>query len=256
VTRLKDKDSDLLIKRAIQSEMKSSPPPLPIDEAWKQLETKLNEQRPSPSRSPFYKSKLFYAVAILFISLIILFSPQSSGAYSTIVEVFQKVQENVTQLFIKVEDDIGPPSDEVPPPDDMFVTDGDMISLELSFEDAQDETQFIIKQPKVVPKGYTLKNVTVFKSKNKESKDITLNYEASEGNFNINQRLLGESYSAGVTIDNDDAQIDTIDIYGQSGSLLQHKDHLLELIWVSGDHHYSISGTLLKEEIIEIAKSM
>ena len=255
MTQLNGKDADLLIKKAIRNEMENSPPPLPTDEAWKQLEAKLKDQQPSSSHSPFLKSKLFYAVAIIFISLIILLSPQSSSAYSTFVEVFQKVQENVTQLFIKVEGD-SPSGDKLPSTDDIYIIDDEMISRELSLEDAQEGTAFIIKQPKIVPEGYTLKNVTIFKSDNEKSDDITLNYEGSEGYFNMNQKLFGESFSAGITVDNEDAQIDSIDIHGRSANLLQYKDDFLELIWVTEDHYYSISGTLSKEEIVEIAKSM
>src|SRR5690625_1084234 len=110
------------------------------DEAWKQLSPKLNGQHPRSNRVPFFKRKLFYTVAIIFISLMILLSPQTGVAYSKLIEVFQNVQENVTQLFIKVGDD-GPPSDAQPPmTDDIYIIEDEMVSLELSFEDAQKET--------------------------------------------------------------------------------------------------------------------
>src|SRR5690625_339078 len=95
---------DLLIKKAIQSEIEDTPPPMPVDKAWEQLETKLNRQAYRSNRSPFYKNKVIYAVAVILISFIVFISPQTSGAYSKFIEVFQRVQDNVTQLFIKVED--------------------------------------------------------------------------------------------------------------------------------------------------------
>lgn len=251
-----NREVDLLIRKVIQNEMKNSPPPMPVNKVWEQLESRLNDRQPNYKRSPFYKNKLFYAVAIIFISVIIFLSPQSSGAYSTIVEVFQKVQENVTQLFIKVEDN-DPPGEAPPLEDDMYMIEElELITLELSIEDAQKETAFIINQPQIVPEGYTLRSVTVFKSENEQSDDIFLNYEGTEGHFDINQRLLEESFSAGVTINNDDAQIDTIDIRGRTASLLQHENDFLELIWVIESHYYSISGMLSREEIIEIAESI
>lgn len=256
MTQLNGKDVDLLIKKAIRSEVKNSPTPLPAAEAWKQLESRLNSQQSSSKRPSFFRSKLFYAVAIIFVSLTIFLSPQNSGAHNTIIEVFQKVQESVTHLFIKVGDD-GPTSDDQAPTEDFYIIDEtEITSFELSIEDAQKETAFFIKQPKVVPEGYTLKDVTVFKSEDEQSDEIFLNYEGREGNFSINQRLLGESFSAGVTIDNDDTQVDSIEIHGQPASLLQYKDDSAELIWANESYHYSISGTLTKDEIIEMAKSM
>lgn len=253
--QLNDENIDLIIKKAIRKEIENSPPPMPTDQAWKQLETKLNNQQPRSIRSPFYKNKLLYAVAILFISLIILLSPQSSSAYSTIVEIFQKVQTNVTQLFIKVGDD-SPSGNDTPSTDDNYTIDEEMITLELSLEDAQEETAFIIKQPKYIPGGYTLKNVTIHKSETKKSEDIILNYEGNEGSFNINQKMLEESFSAGITINNNDAQIDSIEIHEQSANLLQYEADFLELVWVTEDFYYSISGMLSKEEVIEIAESI
>ncbi len=245
----------MLIKKVIQNEMENSPPPMPVNKAWEQLESRLNGQQPSYNRTPFYKSKLFYAVAIIFISLIIFLSPQNSDAYSKLVQVFQNVQENVTQLFIKVGDN-GPLDNEMEPMDDTFIIEDDIMSIELSLKDAQEETLFTIKEPKIVPEGYTLEDVTIFKSGNEKSEDIILNYEASNGSFKINQKLLGETFSAGLTISNDDTQIDTIDIYGSSANLIEYKDESLELVWVTEEYYYSISGVLSKEELIKIAQSL
>lgn len=248
---------DRMIEEAIQSEIKNSPPPMPVNEAWKQLEAKLNHRQATVNQSPFYKNKLFYAVAIIFISLMVFFSPQKSVAYSKFVEVFQKVQENVTQLFIKVEDRDSSGSD-FPPEDEMYIVDEpEMNSLQLTLEEAQKETAFFIKQPDFIPEGYLLKNVTILKSEIGQSNDVYLNYEGEEGSFEINQKLLEESFSGGVTINNDDAQIDTIDFQGQTASLLHYKNGFIELIWVTESHYYSISsGILSEDQMINIAKSL
>lgn len=252
----KDKEVDLLIKRVIQSEMENSSPPISTDKAWEQLNMKLNNRQSRFKQSRFYKNKLFYAIAIIFISLVIILSPQTSSAYNTIVEVFQKVQENVTQLFIKVEDK-SPANENAPITDDMYIIDEDeLISLELDLEEAQKETVFSITQPKFVPEEYTLKDVTVYKSENEKSDDIILHYEGNEGSFNIEQKVFGESFSAGLTIDNNDTQIESVDIHEHSGSLLQYKNGFLELIWVTESYYYSISGALSKDQVIKIAKSM
>lgn len=249
-------DFDLLIKKTIQIEMDNTPPPMSTGEAWQQLAGKLNEQHPSSRRYPFVKSKLFYAVAIIFISLVILLSPQNSGAYSAIVEMFQKVQDNVTQLFISVGDN-DPSSKGMPPEDAAYIVgDTDMTSPELSIEDAQEATGFFIKQPKFVPERYQLEDVTVFGSGDEESNEVIVNYKGEKGYFSIHQKILEESFSAGVTIDNNDTQIDEINIHGRPASLLEHKADFLELIWVTEDYYYSISGMLSKDEIIEIAGSM
>lgn len=249
-------DFDRLIKKSIQFEMENSPPPLSTDKAWEQLNARLNNRQPSFKRSRFFTSKLFYAVAIIFISLVIILSPQSSSAYNTLVEVFQKVQENVTQLFIKVGDD-SPLNEGLSPIDDMGMIDETAKNtLKLDLADAQKETVFSIKQPKFVPEEYILKDVIVLKNGDRKSGNISLYYEGNEASFRIDQKLLVESFSAGVTIDNDDYQIESVDIHGDSASLLYHKSGLLELVWANESHYYMISGMLSKDEIIKIAKSM
>lgn len=246
----------MIIKKAIQHEMENSPPPTPVNKAWEQLEARLNDQQPSYDRPPFYKSKLFYAFAIIFISVIIFLSPQNSGAYTKLVEVFQKVQENVTQLFVSVGG--GSPLDnEIEPTDEgLIMDDNDLMYLDLSLEDAQEETLFTITEPKVVPEGYVLKDVTVLKEGNEKSDEVFLNYEANSGDFTINQSILTESFSTGILMSSDDIQIDTIDIHGRPANVMEYKDGSLELVWATENYYFSISGTLSKEELIQIAQSM
>lgn len=251
----KDHEIGLLIKKAIHQEMENTPPPMPTDEAWKQLESKLHSRQVRTGRFMFFRNRVFFAAAAILISLIVFSSPQNSGAYHAIVEVFQKVQENVTQLFIKVGHN-DPSGADVPLKDDVHILDdSEIIAVELSFENAQEETRFNIAKPKVVPKGYILENVTVYKGEQTKSDDIMLNYVGTEGFFTIEQKVLNELFSMGLTVDKE-SPIDSIDIHGSKASLLQYQEGLLELIWVTENRYMSIIGTLTEEEIIEMARSM
>lgn len=255
---LKDEHIDEFIQEALHHEIENIPsPPISADDAWMKLRSKLNEQRPTPNHSIFRK-KIIYSVAILFIVSLIVFSPQGSEAYSKVIEIFQKVQGNVIQLFGKVGDN-DPTNGDAPSSesdDIMIINESEILTIQLDLEGARQATDFMINIPKVVPEGFFLKDVTVFKRADEQSKDIILNYEGKGRSFNVIQKPVEDSLSFGVTANNDEVQVESIEINGNPANLLQHDNGFLELIWVTGSHYYSISGVISQDEIIEIAKSI
>ena len=54
----------------------------------------------------------------------------------------------------------------------------------------------------------------------------------------------------------DDTNIEHLDIYGIERILLSHEEFYNILLWDKGNLSYKIDGSISKEEIIKIAKSM
>lgn len=257
--KINDDHLERLIKKALKEELDSAPPPpLSIEEAWKELNKKrTNNKEINPKKTLISKKSLLYVASLLFIfAALFSFSPLKGSAFSSFTEILQKVQGTVTQLFVKVgnspEGDDGAPTSE-----ELTIVEGsDITSKSMSLEEAQKVTAFPITLPKQVPEKYSFENVIVSKRENELSKDIYINYENDKHKFTINKKLVGDSFGSGITADSDDTKVEQVEINGEKGSLLQYKNGIVKLIWVTQQYYYSISGQLTIEEVIKVAESM
>ncbi|MCJ7840055.1 DUF4367 domain-containing protein [Lederbergia sp. NSJ-179] len=258
MSREKSDSLDQLIKESIHEEMEQAPSPMSsLEEAWEKLE---ESRKKHPVRRPrsFKKVWMYAASILLVLASVTLFSTSQGSASPTLTQFFQKVQGKVVYLFLKVGEDTGfgdPPQGESE--DGPVVVESEIESVQMSLQEAQKETAFPIVVPSYIPKAYHLENVTVMKREDELSGEIFLQYEgANEEGFVINQRAVGEALGMGMTLDNEDAQIENRIVNGQQAQLLT-QDDFHELYWVKEDQtYYSISGNLSKQEIIKIAESM
>lgn len=251
---------DQLIKEAIHEEMEQTPTSMYSSrEAWEKLE---EARKKSPVRRPrSFKKVWMYAASILVIlASVTLFSTSQGLASPTLTQFFQEVQGKMAHLFLKVGEDtgFGDPPQTGESEEGSVVVESEIESVQMSLQEAQQETAFSIAVPTYIPKAYHLENVTVMKGENELSQEIYLHYEGvDEKGFLINQQEIGEAFGMGAVFDNEDAQIENIIVNGQQGQLVTVQDDFSELFWVKDDQmYYSISGNLPKQEIIEIAESM
>lgn len=253
-----DDHLEQLMKAAVTESIKNSPPPpLSSDEAWEKFKRKQHENHIKSNKTSMFKNKFIYAASLLLaFGSMMAFSAQNGSAFGRLSDIFQMTQGNVVQLFGKVGDE--PKKDKNAPTSDQFsiVEGSEIIAKQVSLEEANQETAFTITIPKQIPKEFTLKNVTVSKTVGEKSKDIYLHYKSEKRAFTMNQKLTGEQFGFGMTVDRDDTKVEQITIQGQRGSLLQFKNGTLKLIWVSQRYYYSIQGKLTKDEAIRIAESM
>lgn len=254
-----DKDMDRLIEEAIKEEFNSITPPMSTNEAWEMF-NKRREQKKRKNKSikilTIFNKKFVYVVSsiIIVISLFAL-APQNGAAFSKITEIFNKIQGNVVQLFIKVggseENENGPSSDEF-----TVIEGSEVISEQMNLEQAQQETEFPIIVPKRLPSGVHLKNVTVLKKANIKSKEIYLNYMGSDNQFTIREMVVGNRFGFGASFDQEDTKVEEININGHKANLIKYKNGFMGLVWITQNHYLSIEGNITKEQIIRIAESM
>ncbi|MBO0994119.1 DUF4367 domain-containing protein [Bacillus sp. SD088] len=251
---------DQLIKEVINEEMEQTPTPTySSGEAWEKLE---EARKKHPVRQPkSFKKVWMYAASILVIlASVTLFSTSQGLASPTLTQFFQEAQGKMAHLFLKVGEDtgFGNPPQTGESEDGPVVVESEFESLQMSLQDAQQETAFPIAVPIYIPKAYHLENVTVMKEEDELSTDILLHYEGTdEKGFVINQKVVAEAFGMGAVFDNEDAKMENIIVNGQQAQLVTIQDDFSELFWVKDDQmYYSISGDLSKQEIIEIAESM
>lgn len=249
-----DHDFDQWIEEAIREEFQNSPPPpLTTSQAWEQLNQQLNGSRLHKNKWPFFKSKLFYAASALGILILILWNPPNGSAFAKLTDMFYKTQGSIAQLFISVGN--LPENDENAPPEEFYIIEGSETTSEtVSLEEAQKMTAFTIKIPEYVPADFALESVTVEKPKNALSDNIYVNYKGDQRTFTINEYMIHEAFGAGKMVDKEDTKIEEVNIHGQKGSLFTYKNDTLELIWVTPNYYFTISGDLTREEIIRIAE--
>ena len=255
-------DIDMLIEESINNSINNGPKPLlSSEEAWGKISRELNKDSRKVNMfsmfSPFRNKK---TVLIASISLVIIsalfFSPQNSSAFGTIVQLFQKTQGTVSNLFVKVAE---PNNDNNAPDNNEFsiVEGSETRTVQVSLKEAKKISAFTIKIPKYIPEDVVLENVTVLKNSNEnKSKNIYLNYIGQGKSFTINQMFITESMGAGKFVDNEDTKIEKIYLFDREAMLLTYKNKMVELYWVEQNYYFSIQGKITREEIVNIAKSM
>jgi hypothetical protein len=229
------------------------------NEAWeifnKRREQKRRKKKSIKIPTIFNKKFAYLASSIIIVISLFTLAPQNGAAFSKLTEIFNKIQGNVAQLFIKVggseENENGPSSDEF-----TLIEGSEVISEQMNIEQAQSETSFPIIIPKWVPSDYYLKNVTVFKKTNKKSQDIYLNYQGDQKEFTIREVAIGNEFGLGAMVDQEDTKLEEVNINGYSATLLIYKNGFMGLAWTTQNHYLLIEGFLSKEQIVKIAESM
>jgi hypothetical protein len=254
-----DKDLDRLIEEAAKEEFNSITPPMSTNEAWeifnKRREQKKRKKKSIKAPTSFNKKFVYVASSIIIVISLFTLAPQNGAAFSKLTEIFNKIQGNVAQLFIKVggskENGNGPSSDEF-----TVIQGSEVISEQMGLEQAQSETSFPIIIPQWVPSDYYLKNVTVSKKTNKKSQDIYLNYQGDQNEFTIREVAIGNQFGLGTTVDHEDTKLEEVEINGHTATLLIYKNGFLEVIWTTQNHYFLIEGFLTREQMLKIARSM
>ncbi len=260
-----DKNSgfDRMLTEALKEELKNTPPPmLSASEAWEKLSNKQNKdkKRYQSKDHIIFRRKWFYTACAAILFLTILFtSPQGSVAYSKITEIFQTINDNVVGLFIKVSDDEGDRTDQPNSDESLMIDDIETEKPDykhMSFEEAQKNTTFDIKEPTFIPDDIESVDITVVQFENEINEMVTIHYEGAYRSFTIEQGLIGDSFSMGNVFHQEEVEIETIDINGHKASMVKLKHGYTKLIWTTQSHYYSIDGELTEEEVIEIAESI
>jgi hypothetical protein len=252
-----NKSFDQLIKESVHEEFNSINSPISSEEAWEIFVKSRNQKRQNNNvkRRIFLPKKFVYLASSILIFIGLIWAPQSGAAFSKLTEIFNKVQDNVVQLFVKVgsstESEDGPDSNEV-----IFNEGSGVISKQMSLEEAQKATLFTILVPKSVPSEFDLKNVIVIKKSDEKSNEIYLNYVGGKKEFKIREMVVGDEFGLGATFDQEDTEVAEVNINGHPATLLKYKKNYTGLVWITQNFYYSIEGNLTEKEIFLIAESM
>ncbi|WP_231189128.1 DUF2092 domain-containing protein [Haladaptatus sp. DYF46] len=134
---------------------------------------------------------------------------------------------------------------EYTPPEDAKVVDVELpqTSNYESVAQAQKEVNFTIREPTSLPDGYSLENVTVSSANGNAS--VSLLYSNGSDSLAVTQTSMTRPVSGEQSVS----------IAGHAGSYMSVSDqHILQ--WSDAESQYSVSGTLSKASLIEVAESI
>jgi len=246
---------DELIREVLDEKMNDCPTPsLTASEAWNQIQKQMDGKRETAHPLRAYRKHMLIAASLLFI-LIFAATPQSSGAFNQLTDIFHTVQGNVVYLFGK--SDGGSKEGEPGEGEGFEVIEGsEIVSKQMSLEEAKNAAHFPILTPKNLSNEFKLEEVTVMDGYEQKVEAIYLNYVGPDKGFILTEMPLEHQFGFGSAMDKDDVTIEEIHIKGQKGSLVIYKNGDAQLIWMTQSHYFSIEGNLSKDEIIAIAKSI
>ncbi|MFB1050246.1 DUF4367 domain-containing protein [Paraliobacillus sp. JSM ZJ581] len=226
---------------------------------WKQVQSEIKEQ--PKQKSFFLYNKKILSIASLFLILVIgsFFMQLKDGeAFGWFSNYFVENQGDRTEIRNQISDK---PIEELPkaPPYGKSLQSKELhpIVKDMSLEEAVKEASFKIVTPRKIPDGYQLDRVTRKTFEGTPLEDVFLHYGGKGNHFVIKQSKVNEEfYSSSITVNNDIAQVKTIDLDGIEATLISYDDGTTTLLWMRMRTEVSITGNLKKDELITMAKSL
>ncbi len=253
-------NDDQWLQQAVKQEYNQVPSPAPMKESmWKQIQMERKEQPKKKSSIVFNKSYLSVAAAFLILLIGSLFIQLKDGeAFGWFSNYFIDEQGDRTEINNQISDN---PIDQPPalPSYDAPLRSKELIPIEteMSLEEAVEKASFHIVIPSKLPDGYQLGTVTLRQYKGEPLEGVDLQYVGNTQSFIIAQKkIIGEYYSSNMTVNNNLAEVETINLNGTEATYIGYDDGTTELIWLRMRTKITITGELSKEEVLEIAKSL
>ncbi|WP_182200596.1 DUF4367 domain-containing protein [Paraliobacillus salinarum] len=226
---------------------------------WQNIQSELNEQ--PEKRSFMLLNKKVLSIASLFIILLmgsLFFHLKDGEAFGWFSDYFVQKQGDQTEISNLVSDKpIEQPPTEPPYDETLQSKELDPMDEEMTLGEAVKEASFHIVTPDYVPKGYQLEKVIRTTYKGAPLENVFLHYANNENSFVITQRkVTGEFYASNMTVNNNTAKVESVDLNGVEATFIDYKDGTTELIWINMRTEIDISGDLQKSELITMAKSL
>ncbi len=249
--------TDEEMKELVKNELTNiPPPPLSSDEAWNKISKQLEKEKSNKSAIIFNKKPILLIGSVASILLLVLLSynPSGSSAFFRVTDFYHKIQGSVVQIFIgeaKSRDTNAPANSEYSV-EDLFITNKSM-----SFNEAQENTSFRLKQPLELPESFVLNETVVSFDQDGNALETNQFYIGDGRNFIINQRPIIGDFGIGTSVNSGSASYEEININGDPASLVISKEHqTAQLMIVSQIDILLIQGQLSRDEIMKIANSI
>ncbi|WP_208585528.1 DUF4367 domain-containing protein [Gracilibacillus suaedae] len=229
-------------------------PPHSKDENW---ETIISEIPRTDQHQKKIPKKSLLAVAMIAVIVIGTAFVQTNQmqAFDWFVNMFVTTEGDKAQIT-QTTNEKEPSTDALPDFDNITTNAVQEENKEMTFEEAQDETDFNIYAPSYLPDSYQLESVTVFYEE-ALAREVQLEYV---NNLNdvvmLNQTYQPDDFSASKVVDNEDTEIKTIVLDGGEARLVEFEDGHIQIIWSTPKMNWVLEGEENKEQLINVAESI
>ncbi|SHN30878.1 DUF4367 domain-containing protein [Gracilibacillus kekensis] len=233
-----------------------APAHLSKEENWREIKASLTNTSSTKKRLFPKKSLLAVAVFALIIFGSVFASSNQIQAFDWFVKMFVTTDGDTTQISQTTTDGESPSSSDLPDLDKITTEEIEVERTEMSFDKAQEETNFYIAKPTFNPNNYQLKYVEVV-SKDSEKNQVQLYYENGQSETVVlTQTFQPNDFASAKVVDNEDTNVKIVDLDGGEARFIEFKDNSKQLIWSTPQMNWLLEGKLPEKDMIKIAESI
>lgn len=226
--------------------------------SWQKAQQQLHKRR----RRIKWMNRAKVSIAIVVVSLFIniALNLNMSVTYAGFTSLFKEAKEHVIQIFFQdpdKEEDTGH-AKTPPPPDEVYETEPTAPEI-TTLEEARAKVAFPILTPDIVPEGFNLDIVRIFRESDNQYKNVYLEYVNEAGRIiKLSQRLVSDQSGALKTeVATDAGEIKDIFVLDKPAVLIILPEGMHSLEWLNQENiKISISGELTERELLQFAESM
>ncbi|GAE94946.1 hypothetical protein JCM21714_4147 [Gracilibacillus boraciitolerans JCM 21714] len=230
--------------------------PFSKEENWNQINDKLSKSNQKKKRLLPKKSLLAVAVFVLIIVGSVFANSNQIQAFDWFVNIFVTSDGEMTQINQTTSEETSSSEQALPDFDKITTEEVQEESRNMTFEEAQAETDFNISQPSFLPGTYRLQHVEVV-DRHTESYQVLLHYTDDDGEIlKLTETYQPNDFASAKVVDNENTKVKTVALDGGEARLIVFDDASKELIWSTPQMNWLLEGTVTEEHLLEIAESI
>lgn len=226
--------------------------------SWQKVQQQLHKRRRRIKWLNRAKVSIAIVVVSLFINLVL--NLNMSVTYAGFTSLFKEAKEHVIQIFFQDPDQERNNGHAKTPPPPEESNEHEPTAPEITtLEEARTKLVFPILTPDVVPEGFELDIVRIFREPDNQYKNVYMEYVNDAGEIiKLNQLLVDDqSGAAKLEVAEGAGEIKDIFVQGSPAVLIVQPEGRLSLEWLTKEHiKFSISGKLTEREMIQFVDSL
>ncbi|MGQ7889260.1 DUF4367 domain-containing protein [Paenibacillus sp. WC2504] len=231
---------------------------------WNNIQNRMNAEMRSRKIRRMMLTVSAVASSILIVSSVIPASSVQANPISTLLKLVKKAQNGATQILYGKEVKQDSKNAKTAPPPDLDLKpiipatgeSTNILSEEVSIEQANKMLDFPILFPKLLPKNFELRRIRVFKDPDGKYRNGTLEYSDDKDIIILSQKRINQGSGWKTTINDAAGKIETLQINRFSVTVVHYTEGGIHMEWLSDDILYELHSKLEFESLVDFVKSI
>lgn len=201
---------------------------------------------------------------ILIVSSIMPAANVQANPISTLLKLIKKAQNGATQILYGKEliqdsknaKTAPPPDSDLNPIEPAIGETTNILSEEVTIEQANEMLDFPILVPKLLPDNFALRRIRVFKDPDGKYRNGTLEYSDNKDIIILSQKRINQGSGWKTTINDAAGKIESLQINRFSVTVIHYTEGGTHIEWLSDDILYEVHSKLEFERLVEFIKSI